>query len=322
MLNHETIILYAALLDIVLGDPRSFPHPVVYMGKAISRGESLIRKHFTADRALRYAGMVLTITIVLGSFGFFWAILWLANEVNTLFGLLVSLFLMSQALAMNSLYKHAMAVSKALVNGDFPAAREALGMMVGRDTDQLDETEIIRGTVETVAENTVDGVIAPLFYGFIGGPALALAYKAVNTLDSMIGYKDERYLNLGWAAARLDDLANYLPARIAVLLFLIPAPFTSGGISGIWQSIRRDARKHPSPNSGLPEAAVAGALGIQLGGLNYYRGTASFRALIGEKKRPVEIRDISRSLLLMVLVSVEMLIFGLGLYILLESFWR
>lgn len=314
----EIMILYAALLDVVLGDPRFIPHPVVHMGKAISQGEAFIRRHFTTARALKWAGVGLTIMVVLGSWGFFWAILWLAYKINLILGWVLSVFLMSQALAMNSLYKHARAVARPLALRDLTAARQALRMIVGRDTENIDENEIIRGTVETVAENTVDGIIAPLFYGLIGGPALALAYKAVNTLDSMIGYKDERYINLGWAAARLDDLANYLPARISALFFLSLAPFTSGGLTGVWKTLRRDARKHPSPNSGFPEAAVAGALGIQLGGLNYYRGIPSLRALIGEKKRSLELKDINRSLLLMALVSSEMLMLGILLSYLLR----
>lgn len=314
----EIIIIYAALLDIVLGDPRFIPHPVVYMGKAISRGEPFIRRHFVTDRTLKWAGVGLTMIVVLGSFAFFWVIIWLAYRINTILGTILSVFLMSQSLAMNSLYKHARAVMTPLSAGNLVTARQALGLIVGRDTQSLDECEIIRGSVETIAENTVDGIIAPLFYGLLGGPALALAYKAVNTLDSMIGYKDERYIKLGWAAARLDDVANYIPARIAALLFLMLAPFTSGGVSGVWKTIRRDARQHESPNSGFPEAAVAGALGIQLGGLNYYRGIPSFRALIGEKKRSLEVKDINRSLVLMVLVSGEMLLLGF----LLASLWR
>lgn len=310
----EMIILYAALLDLVLGDPRFIPHPVVFMGKAISQGEAMIRRFCKSDQALQWAGIGLTGTIVMGTYAFFWVILWLAFQINALAGIVLSVFLMSQSLAMNSLYKHARAVAVPLAKGDLTAARMALGFIVGRDTDALEEREIIRGTVETVAENTVDGITAPLFYGFLGGPALALAYKAVNTLDSMIGYKDERYIKLGWAAARLDDLANYIPARLTAVFFLILAPFTSGGFGGVLRTIRQDACNHPSPNSGFPEAAVAGALGIQLGGLNYYRGIPSPRALIGEKKRLLEDRDIERSLVLMVCVSAEMLLTGFLLY--------
>lgn len=307
----EIIIICAVVLDMVVGDPRFIPHPVVYMGKAISYGESFIRRYVTAARALKWAGVGLTLLIVSGSYGIFWFILWLAYRSSVILGMVLSVFLMSQCLAMNSLYKHARAVVRPLASGDLPAARQALGMIVGRDTAYLDENEIIRGTVETVAENTVDGIIAPLIYGFMGGPALAMAYKAVNTLDSMIGYKDERYTDLGWAAARLDDLANYVPARITALLFLSIAPFTRGGCKGVWGTLRRDAGRHPSPNSGIPEAAVAGALGIQLGGLNYYRGIPSNRALIGENKRPRQLNDISGSLKLTAVVYGEMLLLGL-----------
>jgi len=306
----ELIILYAVGLDLIIGDPRCIPHPVVYIGKAISCGESFIRRYFHSSRSLQLAGLGLTLLIVLGSYFFFWGLLYLAYKVNSVLAMVLGIFLMSQSLAMNSLYKHARAVAQPLSQGDLKLARQALGRIVGRDTEQLNEAEIIRGTVETVAENTVDGIIAPLFYGFIGGPPLALAYKAVNTLDSMIAYKDERYINLGRAAARLDDLANYLPARISAVLFLMIAPFTTGGLKGVWLGIFRDAGKHESPNSGIPEAAVAGALGIQLGGLNYYRDVPSERALMGEKKRTLELSDIRRSLILMALAAGEMLLLG------------
>jgi adenosylcobinamide-phosphate synthase len=218
---------------------------------------------------------------------------------------------MSQSLAINSLYKHAINVLHPLKKGDLSKARRALAMIVGRDTDQLDEQEIVRGVVETVAENTVDGITAPLFYGFLGGPPLAMAYKAINTMDSMIGYKNERYLNLGWAGARLDDIANFIPARITGLLFLIISPFTPGGFREVWDTMMIYASRHPSPNSGIPESAVAGALKIQLGGNNYYEGVLSERVIIGQGSRYLEKKHIYQSLVLMLAVSTEALIAGL-----------
>ncbi|MEW6623429.1 MAG: adenosylcobinamide-phosphate synthase CbiB [Bacillota bacterium] len=307
----EMIVLSAVLLDLIMGDPRWLPHPVVYIGKTIARAEGIIRSITNTPAGLKMAGCILVFAVVLGTYGFYWLMLWLAFKISNWLGVLLSIFVLSQAIAVKSLYQHAMQVAVPLKAGDLNGARQALAMIVGRDTHILDESEITRGVVETVSENTVDGITAPLFYAFIGGPALAMAYKAVNTLDSMIGYKDERYLYLGWAGARLDDLANYLPARITGLLYLLAAPFTPGGLKGVWNTIISYARRHPSPNSGIPEAAVAGALQVQLGGTNYYRGAPSYRAVMGEAKRPLEFKDIYRSIYIMFAVTALTLVFGL-----------
>ncbi|MNI51510.1 cobalamin biosynthesis protein [compost metagenome] len=196
-----------------------------------------------------------------------------------------------------------MAVYKELRKGDIPAARSALGMIVGRDTAALDSPEIVRGTVETVAENIVDAVISPLFYALLGGAPLAMAYRAVNTLDSMVGYKNDKYRDLGWASARLDDVANYIPARLTALLLTLCARLLRLDWRRCWHMVRRDARKHPSPNSGYPESAVAGALGIRLGGFNVYHGVTSFRAYMGDPLRSLEPEDIIVASRLMLLSS-------------------
>ncbi|MDD3888400.1 MAG: adenosylcobinamide-phosphate synthase CbiB [Syntrophomonadaceae bacterium] len=315
----EMIILIAVAVDIIIGDPRWVPHPVVLIGIIISSGEKLIRGYTTTARGLKIGGALLTLGIVLGTYLLFWGLLSLAYKINAWLGLILSIYFMSQSLAVNSLYKHALAAAIPLSSGDLPQARKALSMVVGRDTENLDESEIVRGMVETVAENTVDGITAPLFYGFLGGPPLALAYKAINTLDSMIGYKDERYLDLGWAGARLDDLANYIPARLTGLIYLLIAPFTPGGLGNVWRTIKRDAGRHLSPNSGIPEAAVAGALEVQLGGVNYYRGVASLRATMGEKKRILKIKHIYQGLYIMFAVSGLMLGIGIGFSLLISS---
>jgi len=307
----EMIILAAVAIDALIGDPRWLPHPVVVIGHLISRSEKIIRSRATSASGLKACGIVMTAAIVAGTYAAVAGILWLGFTVHPWLGWILSACLMSQALAINDLYKHARAAARPLAAGDLPRARQALAMIVGRDTERLDEGEVVRGVVETVAENTVDGVTAPLFYGFLGGPPLALAYKAINTLDSMIGYKDERYKDLGWASARLDDLANYVPARLTGLLFLLVSPFTSGGLGNVWQTLRRDARRHPSPNSGIPEAAVAGALEVQLGGLNYYRGVASWRATMGQKNYELNVSHIYQTLNLMLAVSGLMILFGI-----------
>jgi adenosylcobinamide-phosphate synthase len=179
-------------------------------------------------------------------------------------------------------------VAKALDAGDLPLARKQLSFIVGRDTDGLEEPEIWRGAVETVAENTADGVIAPLFFLMLGGPVLGLAYKAVNTLDSMVGYKNERYLLFGRASARFDDLVNYIPARLSGFFMVLTAPIVGLNAKNSLRIMFRDGRNHASPNSGIPEAAAAGALGVQLGGTNVYFGTAMEKPTIGDPLQPLD----------------------------------
>lgn len=304
----ELILLGAFILDLIIGDPRCYPHPVVIMGRAVHAGEKLVRHRASNARALKLGGLLLTGFILAASYLFFWGVIYLAYTLNSMVGIIASILIMSQALAVKSLYQHAMAVFSPLASGDLEQARKKLSLIVGRDTEDLQESEIVRGVVETVAENTVDGIIAPLFYALIGGPALAMAYKAINTMDSMLGYRNEPYLHLGWASARLDDIVNYIPARLTALLFLIIAPFTPGGFQGIWQCIRSDARKHPSPNSGFPEAAMAGALRVQLGGKNRYQGVLEWRATMGRPDYLLQQDHIKASLNLMLLLTAEALI--------------
>jgi len=310
----EWIVAAAVAVDLIIGDPRWLPHPVALIGKAISGIEGWIRCWATNNNQLRWGGIIMTIAVVGGTYMFFWIILWLAFQIDYWAGLILSVIFMSQAVAVNSLIQHARAVAIPLASGNLPQARKALAMIVGRDTDKLDEKETVRGVVETVAENTVDGITAPLFYGFLGGPPLALAYKAINTLDSMVGYRDERYLYLGWAGARLDDLANYLPARLTGVIYLFIAPLTPGGLTRVWRTIWRDAPLHPSPNSGIPEAAVAGALQVQLGGVNYYRGAISRRALMGDKIKELEIKHIDQSIYLTLVITGLALLIGIGIF--------
>jgi adenosylcobinamide-phosphate synthase len=204
-------------------------------------------------------------------------------------------------------------VFRALEGGNLPRAREELAFLVGRDTAHLDEPEMLRALVETIAENTSDGVIAPLFYLGLGGPPLALTYKAVNTLDSMVGYKNEHYRNLGWASARLDDAANFIPARLSGLIivlssFLLRRPWRNS-LGILW----RDRRKHESPNSAWPEAAMAGALGVQLGGLNSYFGQPSRKPFIGDRKKEIDLTDVRESWKILYLSSFCMLLVSLFL---------
>jgi adenosylcobinamide-phosphate synthase len=280
------VVLAAVVLDLVLGDPRALPHPVMAIGRLIAFLESPLRR---LVGNVRLAGVLLLLTTVGVTYAVAALLIKAAYAVSPEAGFIVGLYLAWVSLAARSLHVESGKVAKALESGDLPGARLALSYIVGRETDQLGEGEIIRGAVETVAENTGDGVIAPLFYLMLGGPPLALAYKAVNTLDSMVGYKSERYLDFGRASALFDDLANYLPARLTGLLMVLAAPICALSGSGAWRIMRRDCRNHSSPNSGFPEAAAAGALGVQLGGANRYFGKLVEKPTIGEPSVPLSL---------------------------------
>ena len=293
-----TAMLIGFALDFLLGDPPRCPHVVKGMGWLIGRSESMLRKIFPPTPAGEFAGGVLLACLLpVVSCGMAWIVLWLAATVHPLLRLLVESLLIWQCLAMRSLAQAGSAVLKALEQGGLPMARRMVGRIVGRDTATLDERGVIRAAVETVAENTCDGVIAPLFYLALGGAPLGLLYKAINTMDSMIGYRNEQYLYFGRAAARLDDAANILPARLAALLMVLSGTLTAGASGrGAWRIYWRDRYKHKSPNAAHTEAAMAGALGIELGGDAYYGGRLMAKPNIGEAQRPPEIADIGRAI--------------------------
>jgi adenosylcobinamide-phosphate synthase len=301
-------ILLAYLLDLILGDPRWLPHPIRGIGYTITKTEQFLRHLKISERL---AGVILTVLIVGGVFLLSTGLINLAYLIHPNLGTGLSIFLIFTTLSIKSLYQESMKVYQALQQGEILRARQDLAMIVGRDTENLDFLEIVRAGVETVAENTVDGVISPLFFAFLGGAPWALAYKAVNTLDSMVGYRNERYLRFGWASARLDDVANFIPARIAGILMPLAA-FLCGerGFEAL-RIVLRDGQKHPSPNSGISEAAVAGALGVQLGGLNFYQGRPSPKPLLGDPTRPLALEDIYRANRIMIVTSLLALTLGL-----------
>jgi adenosylcobinamide-phosphate synthase len=261
------------LLDLSLGDPHWLPHPVRGIGWMIGRGERWLRQ---TGLPLKFAGIVLCGCIVVASAGLVWMTLpW------------ASIYWVYSFVALRSLDVEATRVVRTLAAGDLHAARVQVAGIVGRDTMHLEEPEIVRAVVETVSENFGDGVVAPLFYLALFGVAGMAAYKAVNTLDSMVGYKDERYSDLGWASARLDDVLNYVPARLSALLIWMGAGLLGFSASRSIRVTFRDANKQPSPNSGWPEAAFAGALHVRLGGVNRYRGVESRKEFIGDAGRPL-----------------------------------
>ena len=288
-------LLAAATLDTVAGDPRWFPHPVRGMGIVIGWCDKHVRRIACHPTILRGAGLALALALPLFVFVLSHEAIAIADRVTWWFGSLVTIGFAWTTLAGRDLWDHIRAVSKQMEQGDLPGARRTVGMIVGRDTDRLSQEELARATIETIAESTSDGVIAPLFYLALGGAPLALAYKAVNTLDSMVGHKDERHIDFGWASARLDDLANWIPARLSAALIILTAAAVMSEPIRVrtgWHVLWRDGSKHPSPNSGRPEAAMAGSLGIQLGGINFYQGVPDDRPLLGEGGRQPDSSDI------------------------------
>ena len=283
-------------IDLLVGDPRWLYHPVRIIGNGISFLESCFRRWFPAtQKGERMGGFLLVILICAGSALVPLGILYVAYEIHTLLGIGMETFFCYQMLAVKSLKQESMRVFEELEKGDLKGARYAVSMIVGRDTRSLDEAGVTKAAVETVAENTSDGIIAPLFYMAIGGPVLMFFYKGVNTMDSMVGYKNEKYLNFGRYAAKLDDILNYIPARISAWLMIAGARVLGFDSKNAVKIFKRDRYNHASPNSAQTEAVMAGALDIQLAGNAYYFGKLCKKPTIGDAIRPVEIKDIPRA---------------------------
>lgn len=275
------VLALAVALDAALGDPPGWPHPVRLMGAAIAAYEGAVRRRVRSPRGLRAAGAVLAVGLPVLTWMLATGAIALATALHPLAGFALGVYLAYACLSLKGLAGAVAAVGARLRAGDLGGARAAVAHVVGRETVRLEAPEVAAAAVESAAENTSDGVVAPLLFLALGGPALGLAYKAVNTADSMIGYRDARYADLGWGAARLDDLANWVPARLTALFLVAAAALL--GHSGVraWRTARRDARRHDSPNAGWPEAAVAGALGVALGGPATYHGAVRMRAVLG-----------------------------------------
>lgn len=284
------------ILDILFGDPEWLPHPIRLIGKMIAGGESILRRvSCRSERSCYYCGMVLTAGVVAVSFLAPFLILYVTAAVHPLARFILEVLMCYQILAVKALKVESMRVSAELKANRLPEARTALSRIVGRDTQNLSASGVAKGAVETVAENLADGVIAPLIYMAIGGAPLGFLYKAVNTLDSMIGYKNERYLHFGRFAAKLDDAANYIPARVAAWLMIVSAFILRYDARSAIRIYRRDRFKHTSPNSAQTEAVCAGALNIELAGNNYYFGKLVQKPVIGDAVREIETEDIKRA---------------------------
>ena len=301
-------ITIAFILDIMIGDPRWLPHPIRIIGRCIEYLEKVLRSIFVSERM---AGIFLTVIIVMGTYLITFKIISIFYGFGRVWGIAVSIIIIFYSLSIRDLLKETGAVLKALKSGNLPKARSNLSRIVGRDTHNLNEHQVAMGCIETSAESCVDGIIAPLFYAFIGGPALAMAYKSINTLDSMVGYKNEKYYDLGWASAKLDDVANFIPARIAAIIIPISSFICGADFLNSIRMVKRDGQKHPSPNSGIPEAAIAGALRIRLGGPGVYNGITSHKPFIGDPINNVGLGDISNTTKIVMVSAIISLVFGI-----------
>ena len=313
-------VLGGFLLDAVFGDPAWLPHPVVLMGRCITALENHLRTALSkTPQGELVGGGVVVAVLPLGTLAVTGLACHLAAALHPALGLALQMFWCAQALAAKGLVQESRNVYRELVKGDLPAARRAVARIVGRDTQALTAEGVTKAAVETVAENASDGVIAPLFYMLIGGAPLALTYKAINTMDSMLGYKNEKYLYFGRCAAKLDDAANWLPSRLAALLWVAAAALTGNSARGAWRIWRRDRHNHASPNSAQTESACAGALGVQLAGPAYYFGEYYDKPTIGDPLRPIEPQDILRANRMMYAESVLALVIGLAVRLLLAG---
>jgi adenosylcobinamide-phosphate synthase len=316
------ITFFAFVLDWILGDPQNWPHPVRFIGRLIGGGEETARDWAGGrPRHLRQAGIFLALFVIFATMAAAYTILVMAAHFSAFLFSLAALYLVYSSLCLKDLYGQTWAVEEALRQDNIMLARERLSFIVGRDTQNLEKEDIRRAAIETLAENLSDGLIAPMFYLALGGPVLAWGCKAVNTLDSMIGYKNEKYIDLGRFAAKLDDAVNYIPARLAALL-LVAAAFVLGcdfrRAFSVWQS---DGQLSSSPNSGHPEAAMAGALGIYLGGPASYGGVLFSKPFINEGGAEAEPETLKKAESLMLVASVLMLALSVITMLLFTGAW-
>ncbi|MEG1682368.1 MAG: adenosylcobinamide-phosphate synthase CbiB [Oscillospiraceae bacterium] len=292
-MSHLAALLLGFLLDLLFADPPWLPHPVVAMGRAITGLEGVLRRLFPeTPRGELLAGGVLAAVLPLGVLGLSAGILGLCGAVHPALRFCVEALWCGQAIALRGLGMESRNVYRCLTEESLEAARTAVARIVGRDTAQLTAEAVTKAAVETVAENFADGVVAPLLFLALGGAPLGLAYKAINTMDSMVGYKNDRYLYFGRAAARLDDAAGFFPARLAALLLMLSAGLTGQSVSGAYGIWKRDRHNHASPNSAQTEAAMAGALGVRLAGPAFYFGQLCDKPTIGDPLRPIVPGDI------------------------------
>lgn len=322
MAERIIVLCIGFILDIIIGDPYWLWHPVRGIGKVIELSEKILLKAFRIKegrendiRKKLVAGGIMAIAVIFVSVVIPFVILYIAEKINTYLKIVVECIMCYEMLAMKSLKTESMKVYNALKGGSVENARSAVSMIVGRDTKRLDEEGIIKAAVETVAENTSDGVIAPLIYMMLFGPLGGFFYKAVNTMDSMVGYKNDRYYYFGRVAAKLDDILNYIPSRISAIFMIIAAFILKMDYKNALYIFKRDRYNHASPNSAQTEAVCAGALSVQLAGDAYYFGKLYKKPTIGDYKRRVEAEDIKRANSLLYGTSFITLLFGVLLMV-------
>ena len=301
-------IWIAYVLDLIFGDPQNIIHPVQIIGKMINIGEkSLLEKKYKSDRKYKFfAGMILNITVISLTYGITYLIR--RTSENSIIFTVAEIYLMYTVFSINSLAREGNRVYNILKEGNIERARKDLSYLVSRDTETMDEKMIIRSTMETISENTVDGIVAPMLYMFLGGLPLSMTYKAINTFDSMVGYKNEKYMDFGKFSAKLDDVANFIPARITGILIVIGSIILGYDYKNSLKVFIRDRKNHSSPNSGHAEAGVAGALGVQFGGRVSYFGKEVDKPVIGDKIKDFELEDIKKNIKIMYVASFLSLI--------------
>ena len=306
-------IVAGFILDLIFGDPHWLPHPICLIGNLIGFLEKNLRRLLAPGKTALLLGGALMVVIVLSlSYAVPYAVLMLAEQVSPWLRFALETIMFYQIFATKCLRDESMKVYTALHNNDLEDARVKLSWIVGRDTKELTAEEVTKGAVETVAENTADGIIAPMFYMFIGGAPLAFLYKGINTMDSMVGYKNDKFLYFGRCAAKLDDVANFIPARITGILMILASYFLNMNSAGAWKIFWRDRYNHLSPNSAMTESVTAGALNIQLGGDHYYFGKLVHKDTIGDNIRPVVAEDIvAVNNLLYMTAVISLLLFSL-----------
>jgi|LSQX01.3.fsa_nt_gb adenosylcobinamide-phosphate synthase len=330
-------VFIAYVIDLIVGDPGWLPHPVRFIGWLIKNTEKVTRKLISvfstkkltamgddythtirkAGKTEKVVGVFFAIFVVSVVYAVVLLISNLCSLVHPLLFHAVNVYFIYSAFAARCLADESYKIFEALRERDIFKARIMLSMIVGRQTENLDEKEIVKGAVESIAENTVDGVVSPIFYAVLGsvfalGAPVVYAFKAISTLDSMVGYKNEEYINLGWASAKLDDIVNFIPARFTALLIATASFLTGKNAKGCFRIMLRDGKKHNSPNSGYPEAAIAGALGIELGGAASYSGKIVEKPFIGDNTREIGMKDISYTITIMIVTSIiAMVVMGL-----------
>ncbi len=310
-MNKLTLVIkiwIAYVLDLIFGDPQNIIHPVQVIGKMISSGEKfLLGENSSLSRKYKFfAGMILNITVISLTYGITYLIR--RTSENSIIFTVAEIYLMYTIFSINSLAREGNRVYNILKEGNIERARKDLSYLVSRDTGTMDEKMIIRSTMETISENTVDGIVAPMMYMFLGGLPLSMTYKAINTFDSMVGYKNEKYMDFGKFSAKLDDVANFIPARITGILIVIASMILGYDYKNSLKIFIRDRKNHSSPNSGHAEAGVAGALGVQFGGRVSYFGKEVDKPVIGDKIKDFELEDIKKNIKIMYVASFLSLI--------------